>query len=287
MNNFSAFSAYIGIRLLCVILTTLPLRVTYLLAETLGSLAFLFGFRRRVVLENLKGAFGSELDDDALRSLAARSYQQTVMTFLELLVAPKLQSRGKDILAPEQTDLIHRLLARGNGLVTISGHLGNWELQGAAAAAVTGGPFTVAAKRQSNPYIDRFITARRNGLGMEVVDTRRGMKLLLRALKKGEAVGLVADQHAGRGGIVVNFFGRPAATHPGPAQLAIKFKAPLLVGAAIRKGPGEFTVIAREVEITDDDTVETLTKKHVRILEEFIRQYPEQYFWMHRRWKVK
>ena len=85
----------------------------------------------------------------------------------------------------------------------------------------------------------------------------------------------------------MDFFGKIAATQPGPAQLALKFGAPLLVGAAIRTGPGKFKILAQQVAIKDDDTVQSPTQRHVKILEEFIRQYPEQYFWLHRRWKTR
>ncbi len=113
------------------------------------------------------------------------------------------------------------------------------------------------------------------------------MKLLLRALKNKQAIGLVADQNAGMDAVFVDFFGKIAATHPGPAQLALKFGAPMVVGAAIRTAPAQFKILAQQVEIKADDTVESLTQRHVKILESFIRQYPEQYFWLHRRWKTR
>ena len=171
--------------------------------------------------------------------------------------------------------------------MVVSGHLGNWELLGAAIATVMDEPFTVAAVLQSNPYINRFITRRRNNMGMQVAGTKESMKLLLRALRSGQAIGLVADQSGGRDAVFVDFFGRTAATQPGPAKLALKFKSPMLVATAIRTGPGQFKALVQQVEIKDDDTVESLTQRHVKILESFIRQYPEQYFWLHRRWKRK
>jgi len=238
-------------------------------------------------MDNLHIAFGREMDDKKLAEIRDESYRQIAMSFMELLIAPKLQGRIKDILEPDHFAMIQRLLHQGKGLITISGHLGNWELQGAAAATAMEEPFTVAAVQQSNPYIDHFITQRRNDMGMQVAGTKAAMKLLLRALKKRQAIGLVADQNAGRDAVFVDFFGKVAATQPGPAQLALKFKAPLLVGAAIRTGPGQFKVLAQQVEVKEDDTVETLTQRHVKVLEDFIRQYPEQYFWLHRRWKTR
>jgi len=281
MNKFTNLPAYILLRILCFLLMLLPLWVTYLLARFIGALVFhVFRFRRLIVMGNLQIAFGEEMEPERLKKIGLESYKQTAMTFLELLIAPKLQKYFPTILTPEQQELFHVLLKEGRGLVAVSGHLGNWELQGAAAATVMDEPFTVAAVRQSNPYINRFITRRRSNMGMLVAGRKQAMKLLLRALRSGQAIGLVADQRAGRDAVFVDFFGQTVATQPGPAKLALKFKSPMLVAAAIRTGPGQFKTLLQEVEIRDDDTVGSLTQRHVKILESFIRQYPE-------RWKKK
>jgi len=288
MKNAVHLLAYLALRATSGILIFLPLGFAYGLARIVGNLTYhVLRYRRRIVRDNLRLAFGREMTEAQLAEIGAESFRQTAMTFIELLIAPKLQDRVRHILEPKQFSLIQGLLKQGRGLITVSGHLGNWELQGAAAATAIPGPFTVAAAQQSNPYIDRFITRRRNKMGMQVAGTKRAMKLLLKALRNHQAIGLVADQNAGRNAVYVDFFGKLAATQPGPAQLALKFGAPLLVGAAIRTGPAQFKVLAQQVEIKTDDTVETLTQRHVKVLENFIRQYPEQYFWLHRRWKKR
>jgi len=264
----------------------LPLEFSYSLARLLGNIAYhALRFRRQVVKDNLDIAFGPEWEERRLQKTAAESYRQIAMSFIELLIAPKLYNLIPHMLEPKHFSLIQRLLQQGRGLILVSGHLGNWELQGAAAATTMAAPLTVAAVQQSNPYIDRFVQQRRNELGMQVAGSRAAMRLLLKALKNKQAIGLVADQNAGRDAVFVDFFGKIAATHPGPAQLALKFKAPMVIGAAIRIGPGQFKILSQQVEINEDDTVATLTQRHVKILEGFIRQYPEQYFWLHRRWK--
>ena len=288
MKNLVHFLSYIILRITCSVLSLLPLRFVYSVARGIGNFAnYVLRYRRRVVMANLQIAFGSEMEEASLAEIANESYRQIAMSFMELLIAPKLLQQIRTILDPEQAVLLKNLLQQGKGLVTVSGHLGNWELQGAAAATAITGPFTVAAVQQSNPYINRFITQRRNEMGMQVAGTKEAMKFLVRALKNKQAIGLVADQNAGPFAVFADFFGKTAATHPGPAKLALKFGAPMVVGAAIRTGPGRFRVLARQVEIKDDDTVESLTQRHVKILEEFIRQYPEQYFWIHRRWKTR
>ena len=288
MKNLVHLLSYSILRTICSVLTLLPLGFSYSLAGALGTFGYrILKYRRQIVMDNLRIAFGRKMPESQIEEIAAESYRQIAMSFVELLVAPKLHAQIQHILEPKHFSLIQRLLHEGKGLITVSGHLGNWELQGAAAATAISGPFTVAAVQQSNPYVDRFITRRRNEMGMQVAGTKEAMKLLLRALKNKQAIGLVADQNAGRNAVFVDFFGKAAATHPGPAQLALKFGAPLLVGAAIRTGPGQFKILSEQVEIKADDTVETLTQRHVKILESFIRQHPEQYFWLHRRWKTR
>jgi len=288
MKTIAHLLSYWFVRTTCAILLILPLQFSYSLARGIGTVAYhVLRYRRQVVMDNLHIALGREMDDRKLAEIGAESYRQIAMTFIELLIAPKLYTHIQHILEAKHFALIQRLLHQGKGLVTVSGHLGNWELQGAAAATAMTKPFTVAAVQQSNPYIDSFITQRRNEMGMQVAGSKAAMKLLLRALKNKQAIGLVADQNAGIDAVYVDFFGKIAATHPGPAQLALKFGAPMVVGAAIRTAPAQFKILTQQVEIKADDTVESLTQRHVKIFESFIRRYPEQYFWLHRRWKTR
>jgi KDO2-lipid IV(A) lauroyltransferase len=286
MKNLAHLIQYAVLRIVYAIFAILPLNFTYGLAKGLGSFVYhVVGFRKQVVLDNLHTAFGNEKSASEIAEIARLTYQNIAMSFFELMIAPKLVDSILQMIEVKHIEVVHRLLKQGHGLIMVSGHLGSWELQGAAAAAIIKSTVTVAATKQSNPYINRFIIRQRNDLGMQVAGSKGARKLLLRALKNREAIGLVADQNAGRDAVFVDFFGKPAATQPGPAQLALKYKAPIVVGVAIRTKPGKFKILHQEVEILDDDTVESLTQRHVKVLETFIRQYPEQYFWLHRRWK--
>lgn len=288
MKKFFHFLSYLVLRSVCLVLMLLPLQLVYLLARGAAHLGFhVFRFRRQVVMDNLHIAFGGKIGHAGLEALASRAYVQIAMTFMELMIMPKLYDQGQNTPTPEHLALLQRLLHEGRGLVLVSGHLGNWELQGAVIAKAMPGTFSVAAVQQSNPYINRFITQRRNDTGMQVAASKEAMRLLLKALKNKEAIGLVADQNAGRDAVFVDFFGKIAATAPGPAQLALKYGAPMVFGAAVRIAPGKFKTLVQQVAIKKDDTVQTLTQKHVKILEGFIRQYPDQYFWLHRRWKTR
>ena len=287
MKNIVHFLSYIILRITCFLLILLPLGFSYFLARVIGNFSnHVLHLRKEIVMDNLRIAFGNEMESE-LKNIAAESYRQIAMSFMELMILPKLQKNIQHILKPGQKAMMHDLLQQGKGLVMVSGHLGSWELQGAAAAKEMIEPPSVAAVQQSNPYINRFITRRRNAMGMQIASTKEAMKHLVRALKNHQVIGLIADQNAGYHAVFIDFFGKTAATHPGPAQLALKFNAPMLFSVAIRIGPGQFKVLSQQVEIHADDTVETLTERHVKILESFIRQYPEQYFWLHRRWKTR
>jgi KDO2-lipid IV(A) lauroyltransferase len=288
MKNIIHLLSYLLVRATSLILAVLPLGFAYLIARVIGNFAWhVLRYRRQIVMDNLQIAFGREMSKSQLEEIAAESYKQIATSFIELLIGPKLQKEIQRILQAEQIELIQELLRQGHGLITVTGHLGGWELQAAAAATVIAESLTVAAVQQSNPYINRFITKRRNAMGMQVAGTKEAMKLLLKALRNHQVIGLAADQNAGAHAVFVDFFGKTAATHPGPAQLALKFNAPMLVAVAVRIGPAQFKILAQQVEIKEDDTVKTLTQRHVKILESFIRQYPEQYFWLHRRWKTR
>jgi KDO2-lipid IV(A) lauroyltransferase len=182
-------------------------------------------------------------------------------------------------------------LDAGRGVVLVSGHLGNWEI-GGAALAVRGVPIDVVAQRQSNPLFDRLVVETRERLGMRVIPRELGTRQGLRSLREGRLLALVADQDARGGGVFVPFFGRLASTHRGPAMLALRTGAPLFVTRGLLRTPEggyrggvEEVVVDREGEL--DDVVERMTAAFTARLEAGVRAAPDQYFWQHRRWKSR
>ena len=146
--------SYLILRLICSVLILLPLGFSYFLARLIGNFTYnVVHYRRQIVMENLHIAFGSELKEAELEKIAAESYRQIAMSFIELMIGPKLQKQIHQILKPGDFQLIQRLLQQGKGLIAISAHLGSWELQGAAAATAMREPLTVAAVQQSIPCI--------------------------------------------------------------------------------------------------------------------------------------
>lgn len=196
-----------------------------------------------------------------------------------------------------------RAAARAGGAVIVTGHFGNWELS-ASAVAAHGLPMYAVYQSQANRRVDAYVRGLRTALGLRLV--RRGeVGPAARAIfREGGVLGFVADQHARVRGLWVPFFGRPASTHRGPAQLALRFGVPLFVGALRRTGPGRrYRLEIEEVPTADlregaappagpaasppraSEPVAALTARWVARLERMVRAAPEQYLWLHRRWK--
>jgi len=236
-------------------------------------------------MDNLRMALGSELNEEEIKKISRNAYVNISITFVEMLMAPKHEQilRMVDI---SDIDVMKQALAKERGLILISCHFCNWELNGGAIAAANI-PFIVVAKRQSNPHVDRFINKYRSELGMKVIRPGASVKHIVRALRKGSVAGLIADQDAGRNGVFVFFFGQKASTPRGSAQLALKYGSPIILTMIVRTVPGRYKAIFKEIDVLKGDTVESLTQRYTKVIEDFIRQHPEQYFWMHRRWKTR
>jgi KDO2-lipid IV(A) lauroyltransferase len=189
-------------------------------------------------------------------------------------------------------DALRRAVESGEGAVVLTGHLGNWELAGAALAA-SGIPLDVVGKGMSNRGFEAELVATRARLGMRVIDVGDAPKRVLRALGEGRAVAMLVDQNAHRSKVFVPFFGKRAATARGPALLALRTGAPIFLGAALRT-PGAGGRYAISMDAVDfhptgdlESDVLSLSTEFARLLEAAVRAAPEQYFWQHKRWKTR
>ena len=266
-------------------LLVVPLRVVYLFTTILGWFTFyVVRFRRDITMDNLRNAFGDEYGERELRTIARTAYIHIGMTFIEMILAPKIYSRIREMVDVQEFDIVWRLYNENRGIVTVAAHFGSWELCGAVISA-HGVKVTAVAKRQSNPYIDRLVTRNREYMGIKITTRGAPLKQILQALRRHEMVGLISDQGDRKNGMFVDFFGRRALAPRGAAQLALKYRVPLVVIAMVRLKNGRYKTFAEEVAYSSDDTVESLTQRYTKIMEDIIRKYPHQYFWMHRRWK--
>ena len=284
---------YLAYRVVVGMLRYAPERLALLFGEGMGWVAgYLFRVRWRTVGEHLQRAF-PQRDAKWRRSVARASFRhlgrESVATFrLGRMDATEIRGRTEVV----GFEAVQEAAAEGKGLILVTGHFGNWEMGGASISA-HGIPVEVIAQRQRNPLFDGDLTANRNRLGMAVIERREAPKRVLRALRAGRAVGIVGDQNVRRGGVFVEFFGRPASTARGTALFALRTGAPIFLGTAKRM-PGfpqcyrvsfEPVVFTKSGDMEED--VLRLTEAHTQHLERQVRETPEQYFWQHRRWKTR
>ncbi|HSG08110.1 MAG TPA: lysophospholipid acyltransferase family protein [Longimicrobiales bacterium] len=192
----------------------------------------------------------------------------------------------------EGLEALESALAEEKGVVMVTGHLGNWEVAGAALSA-RGFPLDVVAKGMANRRFGQDLEAARRRLGMRVVDMAVAPREVLRSLRAGRIVALVADQNARDQGIFVPFFGVPAATFRGPALFALRSGAPMFVGACLREPgwPQRYRIWTVRIDFAPSGDLEgdvaRLTEAHTAVLERAVSEAPEQYFWQHKRWKTR
>jgi len=291
--NFQHRIEYLAYRLIVGALSFAPERLALLFGEGLGWVAGVcLRIRWRTVDEHLQKAFPGQ-DAKWRRSVARASFRhlgrESVATFrLGRMDADELRERTEVV----GFEALEEAAAEGKGLIVVSGHFGNWEI-GGASLAIRGIPMEVVGQRQRNPLFDTDLNANRNRLGMTVIERREAPKRVLRALRAGRAVGIVGDQNVRRGGIFVDFFGRPASTARGTALFALRTGAPVFLGIAKRMPgfPQRYRVTLESVDFTPSGEMEQdvlrLTEAHTRHLERQVKETPEQYFWQHRRWKTR
>jgi Kdo2-lipid IVA lauroyltransferase/acyltransferase len=257
----------------------------------IGGLGFSpFKIRRGVAEEQIAKAF-PELDRQQVSETARKSYEHLGRTSMETAILPG-QSRQQIISLVEQVDgwnIVEERLARGNGLILVSGHLGNWELGGAYLAA-RGLPISVVARHMANPLVDRYLTNTRQQIGLEVIHDEAAVRRVPRALRAGRAVAFLVDQAAiGLASTWVNFFGRQAKTPRGPAVFALRLDTPVVFGGIVRLPNGRFKFSFEAVDVPRagvlDQDVDAIVQAYTQTLETFVRKTPEQYLWQHRRWK--
>ncbi len=250
------------------------------------------GIRRDVAEAQIAAAF-PEFTPARVQAVAEASYASLGRTTVEAALMPRLGPAGvlRLFARVDGWEVLEAARAEGRGVIVVTGHLGNWELGGSYVAA-RGIPIDGVARQQENPLFDTFLTGTRERLGMRVVWDGEAVRRTPRALKEGRVVALVVDQGAaGLASTWVPFFGRPAKTPRGPAVFALRLGAPLVFGASIRQPDGRFVLGFERVPVAPtgdrERDVDAIVAAYTATLERWVRRYPEQYFWQHRRWKYQ
>ncbi len=273
------------------IVLALPLKSAQRLGYYLGSAAYyVVGRRRKVALDNLAHAF-PEKSAQEREKIAKGSFRNFAISFIELLWFPNLNDEMmRKLIRLQNPDLFLEAYKKGKGMVELTGHFGNWELAAIAVPYLSRITATIIVQTQSNRKVDEVINSHRTLFGNRVAPMGAGIRETMRAIQDRGVIALAADQSGPMEGVFVEFFGRLVATHQGPAVFALRSGAPLQMALAVRQADGTYEVIFHDIETSDlsgrkEEDILELTRRHTALLEEYIRQYPDQWHWSHRRWK--
>ncbi len=287
---------YLGMRFFALIISAFPIDLNLQTARALGRMWCRVMRRHRTrAMEHLRMALGDTYNERQLQSIARRSFEHFAQLYLiELVQTPRLISEwswSKHVELGAIGPALRELLA-DRGAIMLTAHFGNFELLGYAIAKL-GLPLTAVMRPLDNPLLNEFLMSSREASGLRLLYKKGATQSAQQALENKETLCYIADQNAGRKGLFVDFFGKKASTYKSIGLLAASHEVPVIVGYAARVGRGfryriEVERIIRPEEWRNrDDPVLWITQQYSAALESAIRKHPEQYLWMHRRWKSR
>ena len=283
------FVVYLLYRAGSAIAAALPLPLLFAVGQILGSCAWLAsGKYRRLAERNVAVAFANEKSPDELRRLVRRHFRRLGAN---LLCSVKLtQMSPAKILQRVTVENIKSMDSRfraGIPVVLVLSHLGIWELFAQLMPKFVGFVRNASVyQRLGNRFIDAHVRRTRSQTGLELFDRKGGFRPVIDLLRSGGGVGVLSDQHAGDHGLWTPFFGRLASTSPLPGLLAKRTRAAVIAAAVYTTGPARWRMVFTERFDQTGASVATLTSKINEVIEQQIRLAPEDWFWVHNRWKT-
>lgn len=275
------------------VLGHIPASVARVLGGVLGTLAYrLLKRHRKTALENLEKAFGKSSSPGERERTAKALFRNLGTMFFEFNRMAWIKKKDIGTLVEfSGTEKIEKALQKGKGVLLITAHYGNWELLHAALGH-KGYPLELVVRKLDSPPFEEFVRWVRTRSGINIVYKVKAMLPLVRRLNANSVALILVDQNSVRQeGVFVDFFGVPASTNKGPALLAQKTGAAVLPVFIVRDGTRHRVEVWDEVEVADtgdkDMDVEVNTAAFTKTIEQAIRNHPEQWFWVHRRWKTR
>lgn len=266
----------------------LPLSVCFLLGQAGGALLWLIlpGYRR-LARENLKIAFGDEMDPRSISKLSLRHFTTLGANVVSAIKIPALSQEEIDRVATiENLDLIRKAIAAGRPVLLAINHIGNWELYAQLVHTVPEARFGTVYQALHNKLVDELVNRDRRRLGVLTFDRKEGFQGALALLREPGILGVLVDQHSGNSGVWTPFFGRLASTSPLSATLAIRTGAAVVPVAINTVGFAKWRVVLSEEIPYSADEPDRLTLDINKSLEAQIRASPADWFWVHNRWKI-
>jgi len=295
-----AYLACLAARVFILGVRVVPWRLCRATAGVIGRIAYaLDGRHRRMALEAVARSFPGKTAEEHLRIVHGcyRHLCLMVLDFARLATLSRERVAAAWALSDEQQEFFEDLQERGEGAIFVTGHVGLWEMCGLGSTA-RGFPLHSIGRPLDNDYLNALVNRIRGRFGQKVLAKRGALRSALRALKNGESVGMLLDQNAGKHGLFVPLFGRLASTLPTGAELALRSGARIACATTWRDeergvhrlrlekviDPGKWEGPRDERYRAE---VKRITAEYTREIENAVREHPEQWLWLHRRWKTR
>ena len=287
LDRVACFAA----RLLIFLFEHIPFAVGLRIGDFLGHCVFYVSKKRRVAYINLKATLGSQLTPGERRKAIRGHFGFMGQNVVEVMSFKQMKCKHHDLnVKIHGLERYEALLRSGHGGVLITAHFGNWELL-QVWSGLRGTPIHVLTREQKYPRLNGLINELRESHGSVSVSRGAGIRGLIRALREKKMIGVLGDQSAGKtDGIILPFFGRRTSVPTGAFQLAHRTDALVMPFFIVRTGGPEHEVYSEEV-LKDDPSlapearVEFQARQYLKVLEDFIRRFPNQWLWENKRWK--
>ncbi len=293
-HPFLDWLLYVAVRVLVVFLSLFNIETNLRTARFLGRLLWKYYPRgRQRALENLRASF-PEKSEEWIQETGRRSFESIVMLTIDVLFTPRLVNKHnwRRYSRFKNAEYIKWLMKERKGLIMVTGHYGNFEIIGYLMGLFSFDSYSVA-RPLDNKYLNRYLYGVRQRRGLKLIDKKGAATLMPEIIRRGSTLGFIADQDAGRKGIFVDFFGRKASTYKSIGLLAITYNLPIAVGYCRRIDNRFFfefkrtRLILPEEWADKENPLEWITAEYTKAIEDFVREDPTQYWWLHRRWKTQ
>lgn len=285
---------YFIYRLIELIIRFLPRKLVLFKGAFMGSLIYFLSSRhRRLCLRNLEIAFGSSLEKEQKKRIARSAFRHFGRMIFDTVKFAHLKKASRaSLFQIEGIENLHQALAERKGILIFSAHLGNWEIASWPVASLV--PLHVVARPLDNPGLDKEWQRLREKLGAKVISKFQAARPILQALKANEAVAILIDQNVLRSqAVFVDFFGRLAATTPAVAIFHLRSGAPIVPIFCLMTPDKKYhlkifpPLSFRLTSGPESELLLQITQILTKIIEQEIRQFPEQWLWFHDRWRTR
>lgn len=248
--------------------------------------------RRKITEDNIRKS-NLRLSGNDVKDIIKQSYQNLGITLVELLTIDTYDFYSSNPKVKfNNIEVINSALQKGNGVILLSGHCGNWESLAYCAGELLDKPLNAVVKYQMNPFTDKYLRNIRQRSGNKLLDMNKAGRKMVQILKENGIIAMITDQRAPKkDSIIMDFMGREAQTFKAPAVLALKFGSPIFTGFAVRDKNYNYSVDLVQLETSDlkndDDGIRKLTKRYIEQLEKYIHENPGNWSWQHKRWQMK